>query len=77
MKIFKIILSFLLLLFSNVLLAQQDANSWMDNTMYESGKINVVVAVISIIFVALFIYMFALDRRIRKMEEEIKGKNNN
>lgn len=42
----------------------------MATGMRSNGKIYVVVAVLSIILVGLFIYLFTLDRRISKMEKE-------
>ena len=42
----------------------------MATVMMQSGKIYVVVAVLLIIFLGLAIYLFLLDRRIRKMENE-------
>ena len=48
--------------------AQSDAN-WLNNTMFSSGKINVVVGVVSIIFVLIVIYLISIDRKLKKMEE--------
>ena len=38
--------------------------------MRSSGKIYVVIATIVIIFVGLAIYLFSIDRRLRKIEKE-------
>jgi CcmD family protein len=38
------------------------------------GKIFVVVAVLAIIMAGLFIYLFTIDRKIRKIEKELKEK---
>jgi CcmD family protein len=38
--------------------------------MYSEGKIYVVIAVIGIIFVGLAAYLFQLDRKITKIENE-------
>lgn len=38
--------------------------------MYADGKIYVVVAVIGIIFAGLALYLFRLDKRIQKLENE-------
>lgn len=43
----------------------------MANLMYESGKIYVVIGVILLIFIGVVFYLIALDRRIKKMEDEI------
>jgi len=41
-----------------------------ENAMYSEGKIYVVIAVIGIIFVGLAAYLFQLDRKITKIENE-------
>jgi CcmD family protein len=41
--------------------------------MLEYGKIFVVVAVLSIILVGIFIYLFVMDRKIGKLEKEMKA----
>lgn len=40
--------------------------------MLEYGKIFVVVAVLSIILVGIFVYLFVIDRKIGKLEKEIR-----
>jgi CcmD family protein len=50
--------------------AQQAANVEMADTMRSSGKIYVVIAIIATIFVGLAIYLFAIDRRLKKIERE-------
>lgn len=50
----------------------QDAN--MANVMRDNGKIYVVVGVIVLIFAVLFTYLVILDRKLRKLEREIKEK---
>lgn len=42
----------------------------MADSLRASGKIYVVVAVIAIIFLGLIIYLFSLDRRIKKIENQ-------
>jgi CcmD family protein len=42
----------------------------MADAMRSSGKIYVVIATIVIIFVGLAIYLFSIDRRLRKIEKE-------
>jgi CcmD family protein len=41
--------------------------------MLESGKIFVVVAVLATILVGIFVYLFILDRKIGKLEKEMKA----
>ena len=43
--------------------------------MLEYGKIFVVVAVLSIILIGIFVYLFVMDCKIRKMEKEIKAES--
>lgn len=51
----------------------QASGDWLQNTMLTSGKINVVVAVVSVIFVLLVIYLISIDRKLTRMEKnEIK-----
>jgi CcmD family protein len=49
--------------------AQQATNVEMADTMRSSGKIYVVIGVIVIIFVGLAIYLFSIDRRLKKIEK--------
>ncbi len=54
------------MLFSVDLFAQDR----MEEYFYESGKIKVVVAVVAIVLIGLFIYIFTLERRLRKIENK-------
>jgi CcmD family protein len=47
----------------------------MADGLYQSGKIYVVVTVLSIIFIGIVGYLVVLDRKISKLENEIKTKN--
>lgn len=47
--------------------------SWLENTMYDSGKINVVLTVVAVVFVVLVVYLISLDRRLKKMEAHEKN----
>jgi len=61
----------LLLLFSYTgVFAQSGAAVTMDETLQSNGKIYVVVAIIAIIFVGLALYLFSIDRRLKKIENE-------
>ena len=65
-------LTFLLLLllsYSGVF-AQGGTFVEMDDALKSNGKIYVVVAIICIIFVGLAIYLFTIDRRLKKIEKE-------
>jgi hypothetical protein len=52
--------------------AQQPAPDWLEETMYHSGKINTVIAVVAVLLIGLAAWMFSMDRRIKKMEQELK-----
>jgi CcmD family protein len=50
--------------------AQQNQPVEMADAMRSSGKIYVVIATIVIIFVGLAVYLFSIDRRLKKIEKE-------
>jgi len=65
-------LTFLLLLllsFTSVF-AQSNGPVTMDDALQSNGKIYVVVSIIAIIFVGLALYLFSIDRRLKKIEKE-------
>lgn len=51
--------------------AQNAAPSWLENTLYSSGKMNTVLIVVTAIILGIAIWMFTMDRRIKRMEEKI------
>jgi CcmD family protein len=65
-------LSFLLLslLSFTTVFAQADQSTDMADALRSSGKIYVVVVIIAIIFIGLAIYLFSIDRRLKKIEKE-------
>ncbi|GIV31487.1 MAG: hypothetical protein KatS3mg029_0838 [Saprospiraceae bacterium] len=56
-----------LLISSSALLAQSDADF-----MRSMGKIYVVVAVIVVIFLGIVVYLVSLDRKLTKLENQIR-----
>ncbi len=66
----KILLSALLLASFVTAFAQQNQPVEMADEMRSSGKIYVVVAIITIIFIGLAIYLFSIDRRLKKIEKD-------
>jgi CcmD family protein len=50
--------------------AQQSAGVEMADAFRSSGKIYVVIATIVIIFIGLSIYLFSIDKRLKKIEKE-------
>lgn len=66
---------FAFLSFLPVLIAQQVSDSEKNYTAFDmrsNGKIYVVVAVIVIILIGLIVYLVRLDRKITRLEKEIK-----
>ncbi len=53
----------------SIAFAQQSQSVEMADGMRSSGKIYVVIVTIVIIFAGLAIYLFAIDRRLRKIEK--------
>lgn len=48
----------------------QDNGVEMADTLRSSGKIYVVVAVMLLLFAAFIIYLFSIDKRLKKIEKE-------
>ena len=42
--------------------------------MLANGKIFVVVAVLALILVGIFVYLFTIDRKVTKLEKEVEEK---
>jgi CcmD family protein len=42
-------------------------------SMYDSGKIYVVIAVLAVVLLGFFIYLFNMDRKIKSLEQKIKS----
>ncbi|SDS87977.1 hypothetical protein SAMN05216490_2004 [Mucilaginibacter mallensis] len=59
----------LLLLSSFGVFAQADKSVEMADAFRSSGKIYVVIATICIIFAGLAIFLFSIDRRLKKVEK--------
>jgi hypothetical protein len=49
------------------------AQNGMEEYFYQSGKIKVVVCVASLVLVGLLIYLWRLDNRISKIEQQRNG----
>ncbi len=71
----------LLLTLSFSLVAQENAGASQSKTeeiemadkFREDGKIYVVVSIVAILFTVLLVYLISLDRKVRKMEDELEG----
>ena len=71
----KKILNLLAFLFVSVsAFAQNTDKVEMADELYKSGKIYVVVIVLSVIFVGIITYLVLLDRKVSKLEKEINKK---
>jgi len=46
----------------------------MEELFYSSGKIYVVIGVVAIILSGIFAYLFWIDRKVSRMEKELKDK---
>ena len=49
----------------------------INEMMLSSGKIYVVVGVMLIIFIGIIFYLATMDRKVKKIENELKEKRNN
>jgi len=56
------------ILFISQVFAQVSDKVEMADVLRSSGKIYVVVAVASVIFIGLALYLFSIDRRLKKVE---------
>ncbi len=65
-RLHKIVLLLMLTLVSFPMMA----SNGMEEYFYESGKIKVVVAVATIVLIGLFIYIFMLEKRLKKIEKK-------
>ena len=65
----KYIITILVVCFSLIGMAQEIE---MADQMRSSGKIYVVVAVLSIILIGLFTYLILIDRKISRIEKDMK-----
>lgn len=66
----KLALSIAFMLFAIANTFAQNGGVEMATGLRSSGKIWVVVGVISTIVIGLYIYLFSIDRRIKKLEDK-------
>ena len=62
----------LILSFALNSLAQNSNGVEMADALRSSGKIYIVVLVISVVFIGLAIYLFTIDSRLKKIEKQMK-----
>ena len=59
-------------IFAKFLLTAQTDVPEMADVMRSDGKIWVVIGVVALIFLSLAVYLFILDRKVKKVEDKIK-----
>lgn len=65
----KLLILVFLTLSNFVVFAQGNSGTGMADDFYKSGRIYVVIATVAIIFIGLAIYLFSMDRRLKKIEK--------
>ena len=55
--------------------ASSTAPSWMADTLYGSGKMIAVIAVVAVILGGIVLWMAALDRRLTHLERDMKHRD--
>lgn len=66
----KKIVLFIITFISSLTVFAQDNSVEMADELRASGKIYVVVAVMLLLFTAFILYLFSIDRRLKKAEKE-------
>ncbi|MBC7863568.1 MAG: CcmD family protein [Bacteroidia bacterium] len=64
----------LLIFFSATLSAQNSEPVEMADLFYREGKIYLVIAIVSIVFGGMALYLFLMDRKITRIEKKINDK---
>lgn len=60
---------FIITFISSLTVFAQNPGVEMADTLRSSGKIYVVVAVMLLLFTAFILYLFSIDRRVKKLEK--------
>ena len=66
----------LLLLTALSSLAQTSGQVEMADAMHESGKIYVVVAVLSVVFIGIVIFLVTIERKVSRLEKKMEERKN-
>jgi uncharacterized protein HemX len=61
-----------ILLLTSMATAMAQAPSWLEDNLYGGGKMNGVVAVVTLIIAGIGLWLWAQDRRLKRMEDRIK-----
>lgn len=67
---------FALLLILSLIPASAQKQVEMADTMRTEGKIYVVVAIIVIVLIGLILYLFAIEKKVKKLEKLVSEKKN-
>ena len=67
------ILSFLFILVAGMAQAQDAAAPEMADRFRADGKIYVVITVIGIVFLAIVLFLIYIERKLKKLESDIKN----
>jgi len=62
-------------MFCTLLAGAQDSGPQMADQMRSEGKIYVVITVIGIIFLAILLFLVYMERKIKKLEDQLANKN--
>lgn len=74
MKLIKFIFTSLFVLFTTSYgLSQTSEQGGLDQTLHESGKIYIVVSVLSVIFIGIIFFLIKTELKIKKLEREIRN----
>ena len=52
--------------------AQAQDSSSVAATLQDDGKMNAVVAIVLVILIGLFVFLFRIEKQVQKLEEELK-----
>lgn len=66
---------FCLMLVSLISQAQEQVSEpSMADTFRSEGKIFIVIGVMAIVFISIVMYLFVIEKRLKRLEDEIKNK---
>jgi len=63
----------LILLFASVSKMLRAQTVTVADKLMENSKLNAVIVVSSVILLGIFIFLFSLERKIKKLEQEVKN----
>jgi hypothetical protein len=53
--------------------AQGAPPDWLEDSLYGSGKMNTVIAVVALILLGIGFWLFAQDRRLTRLEDRLRS----